>query len=309
MEDWLHIASQIPDFAKGAIAVFISLLGGWGIWAKTKKNVAKQESGAAEHETKTVEEKVEQDRKRGTAEDFKTLRELVNTLQQQMIKMQTEHLEQNQKMSEKYEDRIEKLRNDYDGQIKKLRKDFDELHIEFQQVNRNSITLNNQLEKILTEKAELERVVAKKNIEIMALKSELEHDGTFGIRIRTQETRSSHVPRIRLDQYKKLLIIEGSSTPDNAAADSIFKPVLALLPDYFERTNELAVEFRLTFCNTISIRRIQAIIDFFNTQYREHRRSISAVWFYEEGDTDWCEQGEAFREASEFPFEVKAEKK
>ncbi len=325
MDDLKTLFDAIPGWMKVASTLFGVAMGSWGSYYAVNARNAKKKAEAEKHNTDVVEQQAEQEEIKETSsvektrtgnlqDDVNILRRLLNEMQHEIIDMQKDHVSRIQEMTDQYERRIKSIRQEYDDQnallkneMIELHRSFHELEIEFQQVHRNSVTLSDQLDTALAEKEALKQAIAGKNLEILALKSRLNLDGDYRIRIRTQESRSKLMPCVWFDQCEKRLVIEGASLAENAYVDSAYKPILLLLTDYFERYSELAVEFRLTDCNTVSQRRIQAMIDFLNMQH-ENGRTITAVWYHEQNDNDWQEQGEIYADAAAFPFKIESTK-
>lgn len=110
-------------------------------------------------------------------------------------------------------------------------------------------------------------------------------------------------PRVHSDWESGRLMLEGDSYPENSF--EFFQPIIDWVRAYLrEGTAPLAVELRLLYLNTSSVR---AMMEVFDTLEAAHQggREVDVCWFYAGENNRIAELAEEFKEDCTFPFAVK----
>jgi hypothetical protein len=115
-----------------------------------------------------------------------------------------------------------------------------------------------------------------------------------------QATLSS--PQVQGDATRGLLCLSGESYPENTF--DFFAPVLAWVAEYLARDDQaFALELRLTYLNTSSIKCLMDILDDLEDAHRQGR-SVTVRWFYDAENDRALELAEEFKEDLTLPFEI-----
>ncbi len=112
--------------------------------------------------------------------------------------------------------------------------------------------------------------------------------------------KTKATPRIAFDAMTGVLLMEGSSYPENAV--HFYQPVLEWLSRFLTTSSTpIVFHFRLDYFNTSSSKCIITILEMFE-QALQFGRTITINWYYSEDDDDMKEHGEEFAEDFSMPF-------
>ena len=110
-------------------------------------------------------------------------------------------------------------------------------------------------------------------------------------------------PEIDFDAASGVLTISGESFHQRSV--DFFAPVSDWLRTFFAETQtEPVFNFRLTYYNTISARRILEMLDMADKYSRQTGRRVSVNWYYDAGDVDIRESGKEFAAELDITFRL-----
>lgn len=109
-------------------------------------------------------------------------------------------------------------------------------------------------------------------------------------------------PTIRSFRDKGLLTIEGDSYPENTF--DLFGPVIAWVESFLAAPEAaLALDLRLIYLNTSSIKALMDIFDLLEAAHERHR-TVCVKWYYDSRNERVAELAEEFKEDCTFPFDI-----
>jgi len=107
---------------------------------------------------------------------------------------------------------------------------------------------------------------------------------------------------VHLDAETGVLLIEGESYPENAAA--FYQPVLDWLRRYLRgQRREVVAEIRVRYMNTSSSKCMMTFLDLLDEAHRSNG-TVSVNWRYERGNEMARECGLEFGEDLDLPFHL-----
>lgn len=111
-------------------------------------------------------------------------------------------------------------------------------------------------------------------------------------------------PAIQGDWNAGLLAMQGDSYPENSF--ELFGQVIDWVERFLrEEARPLALELRLLYLNTSSIKALMDIFDLLEEAHRQERQ-VSVNWHYDSRNERVAELAEEFREDCSFPFAILA---
>jgi hypothetical protein len=112
---------------------------------------------------------------------------------------------------------------------------------------------------------------------------------------------SQSVPTVNGDWERGSLAISGDSYPENSF--DVFHPVIEWVERYLAEGRPLALELRLLYLNTSSVRALMDILDMLEDAYGRGAK-VSVNWHYDRRNERVAELAEEFREDCTFPFMI-----
>lgn len=221
--DWLK---DIPDWIKVFfIPTLVALSAAFRlIWNLGKKFWAER----AKLKTVVTEENVKQQENKAKAQE--------HILEEQKLKNEVSLLQQVSDLQEE----INQVHDEYRVKIKNLNDRIEALERSQAQKDTNFARLLDQLEKSQKEvkslKQQLDKPLAGYSL---VYKPEGKHRAT-----------EHHIPLWKIDEEQEMFTLTGSSLIKNDFLHSVYKPVIALLPDYFTRHDRLTVVISLDNLNS-----------------------------------------------------------
>jgi hypothetical protein len=111
---------------------------------------------------------------------------------------------------------------------------------------------------------------------------------------------TSTTPKIECDPDKGIILMQGDSYPENSF--EFFNALLSWVDDYLHlKTAPLALELRLVYLNTSSVKVMMDIFDMLEEAYLQGRK-IDVNWFYDNRNERVMDLAEEFKEDCSFPF-------
>jgi hypothetical protein len=113
---------------------------------------------------------------------------------------------------------------------------------------------------------------------------------------------TSSTPEIRTDSAAGRLMMAGDSYPENSF--EFFADVIKWTEDFLAQSQRsLAIEFRLVYMNTSSVK---AMLDIFDMLEEAHGagRQLNVRWYYDPRNERVVDLADEFREDCTFPFEI-----
>jgi hypothetical protein len=104
----------------------------------------------------------------------------------------------------------------------------------------------------------------------------------------------SDMPHINLDANSGIMLIEGSSYPEDS--DKAYTPILAWLNNYFSSSpvENTIFNIELVYCNSASSKIFYDLFDLLSSKSKEHKIKIN--WIYDEENDVAIEMAEDFME-------------
>ena len=116
---------------------------------------------------------------------------------------------------------------------------------------------------------------------------------------------SQSTPGIKGDWEKGVLTMQGDSYPENSF--EFFGPVIAWVERFLkESATPLALELRLVYMNTSSVRAMMDIFDLLEDAHKQGRQ-VGVNWYYDPRNERVLDLADEFREDCSFPFEIAAD--
>ncbi|MBI5440599.1 MAG: DUF1987 domain-containing protein [Deltaproteobacteria bacterium] len=107
-------------------------------------------------------------------------------------------------------------------------------------------------------------------------------------------------PRVEFDVTAGTLRLTGESYPEHSL--DFYRPILVAAAAFLRETERpFAVELRLSYLNTSSIRSLMDLLDDMEAAHRRNR-PVTLTWFYDEENERALELAEEFREDLTLPF-------
>lgn len=108
-------------------------------------------------------------------------------------------------------------------------------------------------------------------------------------------------PKVLFDLEKKHFELSGRSMPENSL--KFYNPVLDWLKVNLESTQDsIELDVNLEYYNTGTYVRLMEIFNFM-AELNENGRDVKIVWYYDNDDPDQLEDGKAFEEVVNVPFD------
>lgn len=116
--------------------------------------------------------------------------------------------------------------------------------------------------------------------------------------------KSDFYPKMIFDKENNIFLIEGRALPEDA--DSAFGAVLEWLDEYGADPNpDTKLVFNLEYYNSAALRKFAEILQKLKLIGEATGTSVSAEWFYEDGDESSAENAEDLASSVGIPMEIK----
>lgn len=109
-----------------------------------------------------------------------------------------------------------------------------------------------------------------------------------------------NTPTVFIDQEKGFFSITGNCYPENP--NEFFKPIFLLSEKYVteKKDQSTVIKLKLNYMNTGSCKKISDLLEVFEPM----AKYVVVEWYYQKGDDDLFEIGEAFKETSELSIRL-----